>query len=157
MPDALPALRLPQDRTPVQDHSAGLPDIPVCRVSAHLQSTHGHPLQDLEYPTDIVRLVVLWRLRYKLSLRDLAEMFLERGFVLTTRPSASGRSGLHRCSRSDSAPNDGAKIRRPRHGVGMRYFTPTPISSSHGPSKPEGPSNARSACSISSQAAFWPA
>ena len=28
-------------------------------------------------------LVVLWRLRYKLSLRDLAEMFLERRFVFT--------------------------------------------------------------------------
>lgn len=33
----------------------------------------------LEYPTDVVLLVVLWKLRYKLSLRDLAEMFLERG------------------------------------------------------------------------------
>ena len=28
-------------------------------------------------------LVVLWRVRYKLSLRDLAEMFLERGVVFT--------------------------------------------------------------------------
>jgi transposase-like protein len=28
-------------------------------------------------------LVVLWRVRYKLSLRDLAEMFLERGFEFT--------------------------------------------------------------------------
>ncbi len=37
----------------------------------------------LEYPTDIVLLVVLWRLRYKLSLRDLAEMFLERGWEFT--------------------------------------------------------------------------
>jgi putative transposase len=37
----------------------------------------------LEYPTDIVLLVVIFRLRYKLSLRDLAEMFLERGFVFT--------------------------------------------------------------------------
>jgi transposase-like protein len=37
----------------------------------------------LRYPSDVVCLVVLWRLRYKLSLRDLAEMFLERGFVLT--------------------------------------------------------------------------
>lgn len=27
--------------------------------------------------------MVLWRLRYKLSFRDLAEMFLERGFVFT--------------------------------------------------------------------------
>jgi putative transposase len=36
------------------------------------------PFNYLEYPSDIVLLVVLWRLRYKLSLRDLAEMFLER-------------------------------------------------------------------------------
>ena len=43
----------------------------------------GTPFNLLEYPTDIVLLVVLWRLRYKLSLRDLAEMFLERGFVFT--------------------------------------------------------------------------
>ena len=34
-------------------------------------------------PTDIALLVVLWRLRYKLSLRDLAEMFLTRGFSFT--------------------------------------------------------------------------
>ena len=37
----------------------------------------------MEFPTDIVLLVVLWRVRYKLSLRDLAEMFLERGFGFT--------------------------------------------------------------------------
>jgi transposase-like protein len=36
-----------------------------------------------QYPTDVVCLVVLWRVRYKLSLRDLAEMFLERGMVFT--------------------------------------------------------------------------
>jgi len=37
----------------------------------------------LQFPTDIVLLVVLWRLRYKLSLRDLAEVFLVRGFEFT--------------------------------------------------------------------------
>ena len=37
----------------------------------------------LEFPTDIVLLAVLWRLRYKLSLRDVAEMFLARGFAFT--------------------------------------------------------------------------
>ncbi len=37
----------------------------------------------LQYPTDVVCLVVLWRVRYKLSLRDLPEMFLERGLVFT--------------------------------------------------------------------------
>src|SRR6266567_1361453 len=43
----------------------------------------GTPFNFLEYPTDIVLLVVLWRLRYKLSLRDSAEMFLERGWAFT--------------------------------------------------------------------------
>jgi putative transposase len=43
----------------------------------------GTPFNFLENPTDIVLLVVFWRLRYKLSLRDLAEMFLERGFEFT--------------------------------------------------------------------------
>jgi putative transposase len=37
----------------------------------------------LEYPTALVCLVVFWRLRYKLSLRDLAEMFLQRGISFT--------------------------------------------------------------------------
>ncbi len=43
----------------------------------------GTPFNSLQYPTDIILLVVLWRLRYKLSLRDLAEMFLEPGFEFT--------------------------------------------------------------------------
>ena len=43
----------------------------------------GTPFNSLEAPTDIVLLVVFFRLRYKLSLRDVAEMFLARGFVLT--------------------------------------------------------------------------
>jgi putative transposase len=43
----------------------------------------GTPFNYLEYPTDIVLLVVFWRLRYTLSLRDLAEIFLQRGFVFT--------------------------------------------------------------------------
>jgi putative transposase len=43
----------------------------------------GTPFNYLEFPTDIVLLAVLWRLRYKLSLRDLAEMFLARGFTFT--------------------------------------------------------------------------
>jgi len=43
----------------------------------------GTPFNYLDYPTDIVLLVVVWRLRYRLTLRDLAEMFLERGFQFT--------------------------------------------------------------------------
>jgi putative transposase len=36
------------------------------------------------YPCDVIALVVLWRMRYKLSLRDLAEMFLIRGIAGST-------------------------------------------------------------------------
>ena len=43
----------------------------------------GTPFNDLSVPTDVVFLVVLWRLRYPLSLRHLAEMFLERGFTFS--------------------------------------------------------------------------
>src|SRR5216684_604864 len=52
-----------------------------CRPTFHERT--GTPFNYLEYPTDIVLLVVLWRLRYKLSLRDLVEMFLERSFEFT--------------------------------------------------------------------------
>src|SRR6202035_101372 len=40
-------------------------------------------LHRAQYPSDVIALVVLWRLRYKLSLRDLAEMFLIRGLVFS--------------------------------------------------------------------------
>ena len=41
----------------------------------------GTPFNDLQYPTDIILLTVLWRLRYKLGLRDVAELLLERGYL----------------------------------------------------------------------------
>jgi putative transposase len=51
---------------------------PACRRKCNEgTSTLFHPL---EFPTDIVFPVVLCRLRYKLNLRDLAELFLLRGF-----------------------------------------------------------------------------
>src|ERR1700739_3246321 len=40
-------------------------------------------LNRTQYPSDVIALVVLWRLRYKLSLRDLAQMFLIRGIVFS--------------------------------------------------------------------------
>jgi putative transposase len=54
---------------------------PACRRICNERT--GTPYNHLQYPTDLVLLVVLWRLRYKLSLRDLAEMFLARGFVFS--------------------------------------------------------------------------
>ena len=43
----------------------------------------GGPLNRTQYPSDVIALVVFWRLRYKLSLRDLPEMFLLRGIEFT--------------------------------------------------------------------------
>ena len=40
-------------------------------------------LNRAQYPSDVIALVVLWRPRYKLSLRDLPEMFAMRGMVFS--------------------------------------------------------------------------
>ena len=61
----------------------GYPSFRCQNCRRTLNERTGTPFNYLEYPTDIVLLVVLWRLRYNLSLRDLAEMFLERGFTFT--------------------------------------------------------------------------
>ncbi len=39
----------------------------------------GTPFNNLAVPTDIVLLIVLWRVRYELSRRDIAEMILVQG------------------------------------------------------------------------------
>jgi putative transposase len=41
----------------------------------------GGALNRAQYPSDVIALVVFWRLRYKLALRDLPEMFAVRGIV----------------------------------------------------------------------------
>jgi transposase-like protein len=43
----------------------------------------GGILNRAQYPSDVIALVVFWRLRYKLSLRDLSEMFLIRGIAFS--------------------------------------------------------------------------
>ncbi len=43
----------------------------------------GGLLNRTQYPSDVIALVVLWRLRYRLTLQDLSEMFLVRGIVFS--------------------------------------------------------------------------
>jgi putative transposase len=43
----------------------------------------GGVLNRTQFPSDVIARVVLWRLRYKLSLRDLSEIFLLRGIVFS--------------------------------------------------------------------------
>src|SRR3954449_8114833 len=55
-----------------------------CRTcSKQFNERSGTMLNRTQYPSDVIALVVLWRLRYKLSLRDLPEMFLVRGMVFS--------------------------------------------------------------------------
>ncbi len=53
----------------------------ACRRTCNERT--GTPFNHLQVPTDIAVLVVLWRLQYKLSLRNVAEMILTRGFTFT--------------------------------------------------------------------------
>ena len=56
----------------------------ACRACRRIFNERtGTPFNDLRYPTDIVLLAVLWRLRYKLSFRDVAELLFQRGFEVT--------------------------------------------------------------------------
>ena len=55
-----------------------------CRVCGkQFNERSGTVLNRTQYPSDVIALVVLWRLRYKLSLRDLPEMFLVRGMMFS--------------------------------------------------------------------------
>ena len=82
----------------------------ICR--SQFNERTGSSFNYLEFPTDIVLLVVLWRVRYKLSLRDLAEMLLERAFQFTheavreweVRFSLAFLSGLRRTTPVLSSP-----------------------------------------------------
>ena len=75
----------------------------------------GTPFNFLEFPTDIVFEIVLCRLRYKLSLRNLAEMFLLRGFEFTHEAVREWEERF--------APLLAEQIRRKRKGkVGRRWY-----------------------------------
>lgn len=75
----------------------------------------GTPFNFLEYPTDIVFEIVLCRLRYKLILRNLAEMFLLRGFEFTHEAVREWEERF--------APLLADQIRRKRQGkVGRRWY-----------------------------------
>jgi putative transposase len=70
----------------------------------------GGLLNHTHYPSDVIALVVLWRLRYRLTLRDLAEMFLQRGIVFSHEAVRVWEAKL--------APVLADELRRHRHGRG---------------------------------------
>ena len=76
----------------------------------------GTPFNDLQYPTaDLVLLAVLWRLRYKLSFRDVAELLLQRGYAVTHETIRSWEFRF--------APLLGDKLRAKRRGrAGVSWY-----------------------------------
>src|SRR3954453_2252541 len=68
----------------------------------------GGVLNHTQYPSDVIALVVLWRLRYRLTLRDLAEMFLQRDIVFSHEAVRNWEAKL--------APLLADELRRRRHG-----------------------------------------
>ena len=74
-------------------------------------------LNRAQYPSDVIALVVLWRLRYKLSLRDLPEMFLIRGIVFSHEAVCDWEAKL--------TPTLAEELRRRRRGKVGRAGTPT--------------------------------
>ena len=67
-------------------------------------------LNRAQYPSDVIALVVLWRLRYRLTLRDLSEMFLQRGIAFSHEAVRDWEAKL--------APALAGELRRRRHGRG---------------------------------------
>jgi putative transposase len=76
------------------------------------------PFNPLHDPTDLVNLVVLWRFRYTLSLRDLAAMVLQRGMVLTHEAVRDWETKL--------APWPSGTLREKRIGLMHGGFIPAP-------------------------------
>ena len=70
----------------------------------------GGLLNRTQHTSDVIALVVLWRLRYRLTLRDLCEMFLQRGLVLIHEAVRDWEAKL--------APALAGELRRRRRGKG---------------------------------------
>ena len=70
----------------------------------------GGLLNRTQHTSDVIALVVLWRLRYRLTLRDLCEMFLQRGLVFSHEAVRDWEAKL--------APLLADELRRRRHGKG---------------------------------------
>ncbi|MDO9713750.1 hypothetical protein Q7A36_35905, partial [Paracraurococcus sp. LOR1-02] len=82
-----------------------------CRTcSKQYNERSGTVLNHAQYPSDVIALVVLWRLRHRLTLRDLAEMFLVRGIVFSYEAVREWEAKL--------APLLANELRRRRHGKG---------------------------------------
>src|SRR3954453_3286680 len=94
-----------------------------CRKQFNERSTGS--LNRTQYPSDVIALVVLWRLRYKLALLDLPEMFAVRGIVFSHEAVRSWETKL--------TPALAEDLRRRRRGqVGRSWYVDETYLKVHG-------------------------
>jgi putative transposase len=94
-----------------------------CRRQFNERSTSQ--LNRTQYPSDVIALVVFWRLRYKLSLRDLSEMFLIRGIVFSHEAVRDWETKL--------TPSLAEELRRRRrHHIGPSWYVDETYIKVHG-------------------------
>jgi transposase-like protein len=77
----------------------------------------GGLLNRTQYPSDVIALVVLWRLRHRLTLQDLSEMFLQRGIVFSHETVREWEAKL-----TPFLTNELRQRRRGRAGAGRRSW-----------------------------------
>ena len=110
-----PHCQSPQLRKLHQTTNLGYAEFYCGRCRRKSNERTGTPFNFLEFPTDVVFEIVLCRLRYKLSLRNLAEMYLLRGFEFTHQAVRDWEERF--------APLLAEHIRRRRKGkVGRRWY-----------------------------------
>src|SRR5215207_4544025 len=97
-----------------------------CRVCGkQFNERSGGVLNRTQYPSDVIALVVLWRLRYKLSLRDLPEMFAIRGIMFSYEAVREWEAKL--------TPALAEELRRRRRGkVGRSWYVDETYLKVHG-------------------------
>jgi hypothetical protein len=108
--DAVCGLRFGRRHRAAGAHGPGLPPI-RCRDCGKQSNGRSAGLPNrAQYPSNVIALVVLWRLRYRLALRDPSEMFLLHGIVFSQEAVREWEAKL--------APVLAGELRRRRHGRG---------------------------------------
>src|SRR4051812_16384435 len=106
-------------------HRPGLSPVPLPRLWQAFNERSGGVLNRTQYPSDVIALVVLWRLRYKLSLRDLPEMFAVRGIAFSYEAVREWEAKL--------TPALAEELRRRRRGkVGRSWYVDETYLKVHG-------------------------
>ena len=79
----------------------------------------SNPFRYFNSSPEVIRLVVMMYVRYPLSLRNVEDLLAERGIDVATRQSASGGTGLARCSPPRSVNDASYACAAIRSGAGI--------------------------------------